>query len=168
MTGPIPSLTSLLPNSRLIACARRWAVLCRMISRPSLESGVMISTAAPSVSSVLKSTAAPLILPANAFLRRPLLIEAATSSNVLPSAYSRTEPSGKEIDTATFCSSLNFVIHCRERTTKKARPGKGRALYTRGSTLIRLPTASCSILHSVRNNPYSAFGNGNEPAFLNS
>ncbi|MNC43852.1 hypothetical protein D3C75_927340 [compost metagenome] len=95
----------------------------------------MISTFAPSSNLVFKSTALSLILPAIAFLRSPLLIDAATSSIVLPSAYSRTAPSGKEIDIATVVSSLiKFTFKQRSlyvsgKEQKKPVPERDELIY---------------------------------------
>jgi hypothetical protein len=63
-----------------------------------------------------------------------------------------------------------MLLNLPERTNQKTPvPGKGRALYTRGSTLIRPPLRSStnSALQSdLALN--SAFDNGNEPVFLTS
>src|SRR4051794_9985492 len=78
-----------------------WAITCavewRRTWRPSSLLSVTMATAAWSGNGRPRSSSDPSTLAATAALARRLPIDAATSPAVVPAAYSRSEPSGREI-----------------------------------------------------------------------
>src|SRR3954454_7218819 len=104
-----------------MTCAVEW----RSTSRPSSLAGTMIDTAASPGTGRLRSHQPPSTFAASASRPRRAPIDDAMSPGVVPSAYSRTEPSGSVTEMESDMGGRRYQRRSRVSRSNHAGPVRG-------------------------------------------